>query len=77
MDTIQELLEALRKKGWTIAAISDALGYNRETISRWRKGSNPPSQKVVELALRDLLRRKRIPKQKRYTQRRMPETPTA
>jgi transcriptional regulator with XRE-family HTH domain len=67
MGTIQQQLETLLHKGWTIAAISDALGYNRETISRWRKGSTPPSQKVIELALNDLLRRKRVPKQKRYT----------
>jgi transcriptional regulator with XRE-family HTH domain len=67
METIPHLIDALLEKGWTIAAIADELGYSRDSIERWRKGSNPPSSKLVTRGLQDLLRRKRIPKRKRYT----------
>jgi hypothetical protein len=72
MGMIQEQIEELLRRGWTIAAIGDELEYSRDSIERWRKGSNPSSQKVVALGLEDLLRRKRIPKKKRYTQKRNP-----
>jgi hypothetical protein len=70
MGLIQEQIEELLRRGWTIAAIGDELEYSRDSIERWRKGSNPSSQKVVALGLEDLLRRKRVPKRKRYAQKR-------
>ena len=66
MNDIQELLAQLRERKWTDAAISDELGVHLVTVQTWRGGKFYPSNaKPVALALRDLLRRKRIPKQKR------------
>ena len=66
MNDIQELLAQLREKKWTDAAISDELGVHLVTVQTWRSGKFYPSNaKPVALALRELLRRKRIPKQKR------------
>ncbi len=66
MNDIQELLVQLREKKWTDAAIADELGVHLVTVQTWRSGKFYPSNaKPVALALRELLRRKRIPKQKR------------
>ena len=66
MNDIQELLTELRARKWTDAAIADELGVHLVTVQTWRSGKFYPSNaKPVALALRDLLRRKRIPKQKR------------
>jgi transposase-like protein len=76
METIQQMIDTLLGRGWTIAALSDALGVSRDTIYRWRKGSNPPeSPKLVVLGLQVLLRRKRVPKRKRYTRKQVPSAP--
>jgi predicted transcriptional regulator len=34
MEEVQRLIEELRKRGWTFAAIADELEVNRETVSR-------------------------------------------
>ena len=66
MNDIQELLVQLREKKWTDAAIANELGVHLVTVQTWRSGKFYPSNaKPVALALRELLRRKRIPKQKR------------
>ena len=66
MNDIQELLTELKARKWTDAAISDELGVHLVTVQTWRSGKFYPSNaKPVALALRELLRRKRIPKQKR------------
>ena len=66
MNDIQELLTELRARKWTDAAISNELGVHLVTVQTWRSGKFYPSNaKPVALALRELLRRKRIPKQKR------------
>jgi phosphoribosylaminoimidazole synthetase len=67
MDDIQRMIEELMGRGWTIAAISDELGVSRDTVSRWRSGTHPPqSPRLVILGMERLLRRRRIPKRKRY-----------
>jgi hypothetical protein len=64
---IQELLEQLRSKGWTLSAVADELGIARRTLSDWQAGTHyPTNTKLVEEKLTQLLQRKRIPKQKRY-----------
>jgi hypothetical protein len=61
------LLEQLTAKGWTTAAIADAIGAPRTTVARWRMGMHRPAHaQAVALALEQLLARKRIPKRKRY-----------
>jgi orotate phosphoribosyltransferase-like protein len=54
-------------KGWTLAAIADELGVTSDTVELWRAGKrNPTNAKGVLLMLDKVLRKKRIPKQKRY-----------
>ena len=59
--------DLLREKGWTLSAISDELGVDRETAYGWISRAHSPSNtKLVNLALDELLKRNRIPKKKRY-----------
>jgi hypothetical protein len=76
MDEIQGMIEELLSRGWTIAALSDELGVSRDSMSRWRAGENPPQNpKLVTMGLEGLLRRRRIPKRKRYRGKRNPPAP--
>ena len=64
---IKEKIDFLRRKGWTLSAISDELGVGRETAYGWiARGHSPSNVKLVNLALDGLLQRNRIPKKKRY-----------
>jgi len=57
----------LVKKGWTLAAIADELGVTSDTVELWKAGKrNPTNAKAVLLMLDKVLKKKRIPKQKRY-----------
>ena len=70
---IQETIEELRARGWTVSAIADALGVPRPTIERWRHGSRYPANAIfVQRGLDTLLAPKRIPKRKRYAGKRNP-----
>lgn len=67
MNDIQKRLEKLRVKKWTDAAIADEIGYGRVTVARWRSGQKYPSHaNLVLMALDGLLKRKNVPKQRRY-----------
>ena len=67
MNDIQEKLSELGGKGWTQAAIADELNIHKGTVNRWQLGQTyPPTPKAVLLALDALLKRKRIPKKRRY-----------
>jgi len=64
---IQLKIAELLKKGWTLAAIADELGVTSDTVELWRAGKrNPTNAKAVLLMLDKVLKKKRIPKQKRY-----------
>lgn len=64
---IQLRITQLAEKGWTLAAIADELGVTSDTVELWRAGKrNPTNAKGVLLMLDKVLRKKRIPKQKRY-----------
>ena len=64
---VQSRLAQLVKKGWTLAAIADELGVTSDTVELWRAGKrNPTNAKAVLLMLDRVLKKKRIPKQKRY-----------
>ena len=66
MNTVQIKIEVLEVKGWTLAALSDELGVHHMTVRRWRSGDrSPENAKTVLMALDTLIRRKRIPKQRR------------
>ena len=76
MEDIVEAIAALQAKGWTISAISNELEIPRNTVDRWKRGvAQPIHSKIVLLALRGLLPRKRVPKGKRYTATRLTRTP--
>ena len=70
MDEGQQRLTALVEKGWTLAAIADELGVAHVTVEKWKNGSrHPANEKAVLLALDNVLRKKTIPKRRRYGRR--------
>ena len=65
---IQLRIAKLVEKGWTLAAIADELGVTSDTVELWRAGErNPTNAKAVLAMLDKVLKKKRIPKKKRYT----------
>ena len=67
INEIQLRITQLVEKGWTLAAIADELGVTSDTVELWRAGKrNPTNAKAVLLMLDKVLKKKRIPKQKRY-----------
>ena len=72
MTEVQELIEQLRRRGWTIAAIARGLGMTAVTVHRWRRGINVPDRSVlVTRALRQFLDQ---PVPRRRYRRRKPQT---
>lgn len=68
MNDIQQRIQELQGKGWTLAAIADEVGVSWVTASRWRSAEQyPENAKAVLIALVSLLKRKRIPKKRRYS----------
>ena len=69
------VIARLQAKGWTIAAIADAMGLSRYALDKWKAGArNPSHQVLVVAALKKLETRKRVPKRKRYPQGRRGRT---
>ena len=67
MNDVQEKLAELQGKGWTLAAIADELEITVSAVEKWKAGSRyPDTPKPVMVVLDSLLRRKRIPKKRRY-----------
>ena len=66
MDEVADVIKTLQGKGWTLAALGDELGVRWLTVRRWREGEHPPANPIaVLMLLRQLERRKRVPKRKR------------
>jgi transcriptional regulator with XRE-family HTH domain len=66
MDEILSVLVKLKARGWTTAAIADAVGVSWLTVWRWETGrSSPSNSRAVWIALSLLLKRKRVPKRRR------------
>ena len=66
MNDVQEVIAALRDKGWTQQAIADELGVTWLTAHRWESGQTyPPTSKPVLMALDTLMKRK-PPQRRRY-----------
>jgi transcriptional regulator with XRE-family HTH domain len=64
---IQSRIAQLVEKGWTLAAIADELGVTSDTVELWKAGKrNPTNAKAVMVMLDKVLKKKRIPKKKRY-----------
>jgi transcriptional regulator with XRE-family HTH domain len=67
MNEIQDRIAQLQDKGWTLAALADELEVTPNAIEKWKAGDRYPRlEKPVLDALDQLLKRKRIPKKKRY-----------
>ena len=66
MNPVQEKIAALEKKGWSLAALADALGVSYNTVQKWKSGDRRPgTSKVVLQGLDALSQRKRVPKRHR------------
>lgn len=64
---IQPRIAQLVEKGWTLAAIADELGVKPDTVENWRAGRrNPTNAKTVFAMMDTLLKKKQIPKKRRY-----------
>ena len=64
---IQNKLNELKLKGWTLASIARELGQSHRTVESWNQGlRNPANLKPVLDSLDNLSKRKRIPKGKLY-----------
>jgi transcriptional regulator with XRE-family HTH domain len=63
MTQVQQLIQELRSKGWSIAAIGRGVGVTDMTIRRWVAGERRPENVVaVTIVLQQMLKRRRIPK---------------
>ena len=65
MGEIQVAIENLGAKGWTVAAIADAMGVGWQTVYRWKRGMNAPPGVATLRLLRALEGRKEAPKRRR------------
>ena len=69
MSEVQDSIAELQERGWTLAALADELGVTVNAVEKWKAGDRKPSNaKAVLVLLDQLARRKRIPKQRRYTE---------
>ena len=66
MNDVQIKLLELKAKGWTMRAIADELAVSHMTVYRWQKGMRKADNSRSVLHMLDtLMKRKRIPKQRR------------
>ena len=64
---IQSRIAQLVERGWTLASIADELGVKPDTVENWRAGRrNATNAKAILAMLDKVLKKKRIPKQRRY-----------
>ena len=67
MNEVQERLQALQEKGWTLAAIADELEVTVNAVVKWKAGDRSPSnRKSICEHLDRLLNQRRIPRKRRY-----------
>jgi transcriptional regulator with XRE-family HTH domain len=67
MNEVQDRIAQLEEKGWTLAAIADGLEVTTNAVEKWKAGDRYPRlEKPVLDALDQLLKRRRIPKRRRY-----------
>ena len=66
MNDVQNKLLELKDRDWTMAAITDELDVSHMSVFRWQKGMRKADNSRSVLYLLDtLMKRKRIPKQRR------------
>ncbi len=67
MNDVQQRLKDLQDRGWTVAAVADEIGLTVSAVEKWKAGDRyPGNSKLALMGLDGLLRRKRVPKQRRY-----------
>ncbi len=67
MNDVQTKIAGLETKGWTLAAIADELGVTVNAVEKWKHGDRSPANSKAVLAMLDeIIKRKRIPKKRRY-----------
>lgn len=67
MNDIQIKLKELQEKGWTLAALADALGVTVNAVEKWKAGDRRPNnEKALLSLLNQISKRNRIPKKRRY-----------
>ncbi len=67
MNDVQRKIAALVERGWTQAAIADELGLTPNAVAKWKAGDRfPANAKMVLMGMDNLLKRKRVPKRRRY-----------
>lgn len=67
MNEVQQKIDELEKKGWTLAAIARSLSVTTNAVEKWKAGDRYPHTAALVIdALDQLLKRKRIPKRKQY-----------
>jgi len=64
MTEVQSLLEQLRERGWTNAAIADEIGVFISSVDKWKSGNRNAS--LSRLILLKQLLTKEPPKKRRY-----------
>ena len=62
---VQQEVADLRERGWTTAAIADAVGVQWPTIYRWVKGSRTPANAAGVVALLRQMKRRSVPPRRR------------
>lgn len=68
MNDVQGKIAELQEKGWTLVALADELAVTVNAVEKWKAGDRQPSNaKAIILLFDQLLKRKRIPKKRRYT----------
>jgi transcriptional regulator with XRE-family HTH domain len=72
MNDMQTKIAELQSKGWTLAAIADEVGVTVNAVEKWKAGDRyPANSKAVLNLLGKLAQKKRVPKQRRYTDHRI------
>lgn len=67
MNEVQQKIQELRDKGWTVAALADELDVKPMTVHRWLSGErHPQNARGIMTLLDQITKRKRIPKKRRY-----------
>jgi len=71
VNEIQTRIAKLQEKGWTLAALADELEVTVNAVEKWKAGDRQPANSKAIFAMMDeIANRKRIPKKKRYQNRR-------
>ena len=66
MNEIQLLLEKLKNKRWTLAAIADRMGTKWFTVKRWQTGESYPNLDGAGIMAMDQLLTEKAPLKRRY-----------